>query len=152
MADVKAKWASVPSGQHEAIITIAPPGLHGPDGRLVPDQRTSYRSPLSHEDPVSDSASLNLETSRRSFLRKGAAAAIALPALASTLSACGETKAADAPVARPDTTAAPKAVPLSARQKADAMDAMHEKGIKAFPAKTDGQGQPAPRPAPRARA
>jgi FtsP/CotA-like multicopper oxidase with cupredoxin domain len=89
---------------------------------------------------VSDSASLNPETSRRSFLRKGAAAAVALPALASTLSACGETKAADAPVARPDTTAAPKAVPLSPRQKADAMDAMHEKGVKAFPAQTEGKG------------
>jgi len=34
----------------------------------------------------------------------------------------------------PDTTA------ISARANADAMDAMHEKGIKSFPAKTEGKG------------
>lgn len=28
----------------------------------------------------------------------------------------------------------------SAREKADIMDAMHEKGIKAFPARTEGKG------------
>jgi hypothetical protein len=30
--------------------------------------------------------------------------------------------------------------PPSPREKADQMDAMHEKGVKAFPAKTEGQG------------
>ena len=76
---------------------------------------------------------------RRSFIRKGAVAAAALPALA--LSACAETKAAAAPAARPDSLPpAPEEPVLSAREKADAMDAMHEKGIKAFPAKTAGKG------------
>jgi FtsP/CotA-like multicopper oxidase with cupredoxin domain len=91
---------------------------------------------------VSDSASLSTEHSRRSFLRKGAAAAVALPALATALSACGETKAAEAPAARPVSTpaAAPKAPILSVREKADTMDAMHEAGVKAFPAKTEGKG------------
>ena len=56
-----------------------------------------------------------------------------------SLTACSETKAAAAPA---DTTRAaqPAAPVLSARQKADAMDAMHEKGVKAFPAKTAGKG------------
>ena len=40
---------------------------------------------------------------------------------------------------------APNPAPLSPAAAADAMDAMHEKGIKAFPAKTAGQGQPAAR-------
>ena len=34
----------------------------------------------------------------------------------------------------------PDTVAISARANADAMDAMHEKGIKAFPAKTEGKG------------
>ena len=33
-----------------------------------------------------------------------------------------------------------QAAPVTARAKADEMDAMHEKGIKAFPAKTEGKG------------
>jgi FtsP/CotA-like multicopper oxidase with cupredoxin domain len=37
-------------------------------------------------------------------------------------------------------TAPNPATPASARARADAMDAMHEKGIKAFPAKTAGKG------------
>ena len=87
-----------------------------------------------------DPASFNPESSRRAFLRKGAAVAVALPALATTLGACEETKAAAAPAVRPDSIAPVAPPPLSARQKADAMDAMHEKGIKAFPAKTAGKG------------
>ena len=74
--------------------------------------------------------------SRRSFLRHGAAAAVALPTVAATLAACGETKAAAAPPK--ETRPAPP--PPSPRDKADKMDAMHEKGIKAFPAKTEGLG------------
>ena len=75
--------------------------------------------------------------SRRDFLRKGTVAAMALPAL-SVLGACGESKAAAAPTdaASPPTPATPP----SAQQSADAMDAMHEKGIKAFPAATAGKG------------
>jgi FtsP/CotA-like multicopper oxidase with cupredoxin domain len=76
--------------------------------------------------------------SRRDFLRKGAAAAIALPAV-TALAGCTDTKAAAAPATPPSRPALPAAEPTP-RQKADAMDAMHEKGIKAFPAKTRGKG------------
>ncbi len=75
-------------------------------------------------------------SSRRDFLRKGTAAAIALPTALSVIGACGESKAA--PPQAGTTPAAPAAP--SARQRADTMDAMHEKGIKAFPAKTEGKG------------
>jgi hypothetical protein len=74
---------------------------------------------------------------RRDFLRKGAAAAIALPAI-TTLAACTDTKAAP-PAAAQVPAAAPPPDPTPG-QKADAMDAMHEKGVKAFPAKTEGKG------------
>ena len=74
-----------------------------------------------------------LVRSRREFVRKGAAAAAGLPAVMALLSACD-----DAKVAPPPALAQTAAPPLSQRQKADAMDAMHEKGVKAFPAKTNG--------------
>ncbi len=76
------------------------------------------------------------ETSRRAFLRHGAAAAVALPTLASTL-ACGGTPKAAAAQKAPAVTPPPQ---LTVRQKADAMDAMHEAGMKAFPARTAGTG------------
>ncbi len=74
-------------------------------------------------------------SSRRDFLRKGTAAAITLPAALSVVGACSESKAA----APPKAAAAP-AAPPTPRQRADAMDAMHEKGVKSFPARTTGQG------------
>jgi manganese oxidase len=74
--------------------------------------------------------------SRREFLKRGTTVAIGLPAVLSTLGACSD-KAAEA--AQPTTPAAP-AAPPSPRQRADLMDAMHEKGVKAFPAKTAGKG------------
>ena len=76
---------------------------------------------------------------RRSFLRHGATAAVALPAVVSSLAACTDTKLA-ARTTENATPAAPPPAPPSPRQKADEMDAMHEKGIKAFPAKTEGKG------------
>lgn len=76
-------------------------------------------------------------SSRRAFLRRGTAAAITLPTALSVLGACGESKAAATPDATSPTT---PATPPSSRQRADAMDAMHEKGVKAFPAKTEGKG------------
>jgi FtsP/CotA-like multicopper oxidase with cupredoxin domain len=90
---------------------------------------------------VSDRTALTEATSRRTFLRKGAVAAVSLPAVAS-LAACTETRAASKPdsLAKAPATPAPAAPVLTARQKADAMDAMHEKGLKAFPAKTAGKG------------
>ena len=75
--------------------------------------------------------------SRRSFIRQGTAAAVALPAVVSTLAACGETKASAVPPKDPKPATPP---PPTGQQKADEMDAMHEKGIKAFPAKTEGKG------------
>ena len=75
--------------------------------------------------------------SRREFLKRGTAAAMALPAL-SVLEACGESKAAGAPAGSANAATPP--VPPSPQQRADAMDAMHEKGVKAFPAPTAGKG------------
>ena len=75
-------------------------------------------------------------SSRRSFLSKAAVAAVALPGVMTVLSACEKRIA---PSASADTTPA-AAAPPSSRQRADAMDAMHEKGVKAFPAKTEGAG------------
>jgi manganese oxidase len=89
---------------------------------------------------LSDQISRVDPTSRRDFLRKGAVAAVALPAVAS-LGACTETGTAAART--PPGASSPPAPPapvFSPRDKADAMDAMHEKGIKAFPAKTEGKG------------
>ena len=88
---------------------------------------------------MSDRLPSSTITSRRDFLRKGATAAVALPAFAS-LTACSDTQPA-ARTAAAQAPATPPAPPeLSARQKADQMDAMHEKGVKAFPAKTEGKG------------
>ena len=78
-------------------------------------------------------------SSRRDFLRKGTAAAVALPTALTVLgAACGESKAASLP--KTTTPPPPPAAPPSPRQRADAMDAMHEKGVKAFPARTEGKG------------
>ncbi len=77
-------------------------------------------------------------SSRRDFLRKGTAAAIALPTALSVIGACGESKAA--PPEASTTPTAPAAPAPTARQRADTMDGMHEKGVKAFPAKTEGKG------------
>jgi FtsP/CotA-like multicopper oxidase with cupredoxin domain len=91
-------------------------------------------------------------TSRRAFLRAGALAAGAAGAT-SALAACGEADARPSPA--PATAApadpaggmhhaaapaAPAGSPAAIRARADAMDAMHEKGVKAFPAKTNVWG------------
>ena len=88
---------------------------------------------------MSDSLPSSTITSRRDFLRKGATAAVALPAIAS-LTACSDTQPAAQPAAAQAPATPPAPPELSAQQKADQMDAMHEKGVKAFPAKTDGKG------------
>ena len=81
-------------------------------------------------------------TSRRSFLRTGASTVVALPAVLASLSACESSAKAPAPPSAPAQGSRSDSTPppVSARAKADAMDAMHEKGVKAFPAKTEGQG------------
>ena len=74
-----------------------------------------------------------IASSRRAFLLKGTSAALALPVVASVLASCDKSAGAS-PVA------VAKAPEPTARQRADTMDAMHEAGIKQFPAKTEGTG------------
>ena len=86
-------------------------------------------------------------TTRRSFLRRATLSAVGAGALVACGKApAGSTAAAVAAAGAPpgttggtmgahDTMKTPSSV-----STADAMDAMHEKGIKAFPAKTEGQG------------
>jgi FtsP/CotA-like multicopper oxidase with cupredoxin domain len=78
-------------------------------------------------------------TSRRQFLQRGALAALVIPTAAS-LAACDESSPqSPIPAASAQghdaTTAAP-----TARETAEKMDAMHEAGVKAFPAATAGKG------------
>jgi FtsP/CotA-like multicopper oxidase with cupredoxin domain len=105
--------------------------------------------------------------SRRDFLRQASIATVAAGAVGA-LAACGETGAQKQPAGAPTKAAsdsdhsggsmaahpaAPAAGPAGnaaapyggltleqARARADAMDAMHEKGVKAFPAPTKGKG------------
>ena len=71
-------------------------------------------------------------TSRRAFLGRGALAAVGIPAAVSFLESCAPRAKAAAAVAAP-----PVKTP---QQQADAMDAMDEAGVKAFPAATAGRG------------
>jgi FtsP/CotA-like multicopper oxidase with cupredoxin domain len=82
-------------------------------------------------------------TSRRAFLRTATLTAVGAGALA----ACGKggsatPEAAAAALADPHAMggATKVAAPVSTRAAADTMDAMHERGIKSFPAKTAGLG------------
>jgi FtsP/CotA-like multicopper oxidase with cupredoxin domain len=78
------------------------------------------------------------QTTRRSFLRAASLTAVS----AGVLAACRKS-AGDGVELVPNALAAPvptPVVPLTGRAAADEMDAMHEAGIKAFPAKTKGLG------------
>jgi FtsP/CotA-like multicopper oxidase with cupredoxin domain len=86
---------------------------------------------------MSETAAVPTPTSRRDFVRRGVLTA-AVPAALSVLEACK--KAAPEPVAAAVAPPAPAKPEPTAREKADVMDAMHEAGIKAFPAKTEGKG------------
>ena len=88
-------------------------------------------------------------TTRRTFLRKGVLSAVAAPVALSALASCEQSSAQKTATAADSdhsggstpphpTTPAPAAV--DPRARADQMDAMHEKGIKAFPARTEGKG------------
>lgn len=79
-------------------------------------------------------------TTRRNFLRQGAAVAVVLPAAVAALGCSDDKKAEAQPHPPANGAAAPAPAPLSTREQADQMDAMHEKGVKAFPAKTAGKG------------
>jgi FtsP/CotA-like multicopper oxidase with cupredoxin domain len=88
---------------------------------------------------LSSADALTAKASRRGFLKSSALLAIA----GGALSACEEAPAQK--VSRHTAnnaggTTAPNPVPVSPRAAADAMDRMHEAGIKAFPAKTEGEG------------
>jgi manganese oxidase len=84
---------------------------------------------------------LALVGSRRDFLRKTALTAI----VGGTAVACGvpDSQAQATKASAADNsggTMAPNPAPVSAAAASDAMDKMHEAGIKAFPAKTAGKG------------
>jgi manganese oxidase len=93
------------------------------------------------DKPVSAQATdfLYSIASRRSFLRSAAATVVAGGALA----ACNDSSAQNTKLKAKDAsggTTAPNPAPVSPAAAAAAMDAMHEAGIKAFPAKTAGKG------------
>jgi FtsP/CotA-like multicopper oxidase with cupredoxin domain len=88
------------------------------------------------------------DAGRRRFLRQSALAAIAVPAVG-VLGACADsapaaaqalTEAAAGPSHAGGHAAPAAPAKPSPREAAERMDAMHEKGIKAFPAKTEGKG------------
>lgn len=87
---------------------------------------------------------LNSPTTRRAFIRRGTLATLAIPAGIATLESCMPAKpaAARAASAAPAASAGHEAPnpPPSAETRAAEMDAMHEAGVKAFPAKTEGKG------------
>ena len=95
------------------------------------------------EPAAEPESSVTPVTSRRHFLR-----AVSLTAAgAGVMAACGKASTAEAMASAASTAGkatppapVPVATPASIRAAADAMDAMHEKGIKAFPAKTSGKG------------
>ena len=76
------------------------------------------------------------QTSRRDFLKRGALAGLAVPAGISML----EHRSDSIPTSGHTMEPATQAAPARAATTADEMDAMHEKGVKAFPAKTAGKG------------
>jgi len=77
--------------------------------------------------------------SRRTFFKRAAATAIAGGALVACSDSDAQKKLAGKADASGGTTA-PNPAPLSTAASAEAMDRMHEAGIKAFPAKTEGKG------------
>ena len=91
--------------------------------------------------PESLSPFAQAATSRRAFLRTAGFSAVSAGALVACGKAADATPAGGVPAAAGPAAAAPvAATPASIRAAADLMDTMHEKGIKAFPAKTAGKG------------
>jgi len=96
------------------------------------------QSPL----PPADRSILERAGTRRAFLRNTAVTALTAGAIAACKRATGFSAAQQAaaqatPAAHPPPSATPA---QQAAAAADAMDAMHEHGIKLFPAKTAGKG------------
>lgn len=78
--------------------------------------------------------------SRRDFLRLSALG-LAAPFAATALTACSDTQGAGSSGAAPaGGAAAAPAATRTAREIADEMDAMHEAGVKSFPAPSKGKG------------
>ncbi|HTR77817.1 MAG TPA: copper oxidase [Gemmatimonadaceae bacterium] len=99
------------------------------------------------QNPVNseDATALAAPTTRRRFLRDSATAALVMGALGACKEgpAAKSASAATLPKGATPSSAAPPdsaATIAAARANADAMDAMHEKPMKAFPAKTSGKG------------
>ncbi len=85
----------------------------------------------------------NTTTDRRTFLQRGAVAALGVPALGTVLAACSDDVAPvpqQASATSHTTTHQAAPATLTARERAEKMDADHEAGVKAFPAKTEGKG------------
>src|SRR6476469_8581612 len=86
-------------------------------------------------------AILGKKGSRRDFLRNTAVTAFAGTALAAcSLDESGAQEAKRTEEDHSGGTTAPNPAPVSAAAAAEAMDKMHEAGIKSFPAKTAGKG------------
>lgn len=109
--------------------------------------------PTSNSTPE-DAASITTPRSRRAFL-KTSAIAVAAAGAAGSLAACkaegppasngkgaaaSDSMAGHGPAAGAPATAGAGQSLEKKRKAADAMDSMHEKGVKAFPAVTEGKG------------
>jgi manganese oxidase len=90
---------------------------------------------MSISEKVSLIPGLKAKSSRRSFVRAAAAAAIA-----TTAAACSPRKGDSKSDEHEEKDGATPAPALSAAAAADAMDKMHEDGVKAFPAASKGKG------------
>lgn len=100
-------------------------------------------------NPIDPEILLKQASSRRSFLRKSAVA-LAVPVAGTALAACSTEKAEGAPQT-PGTQVSDEhakhsggtmaaAPPARPKKDWEEMDRMHEAGVKAFPAPTEGQG------------
>ena len=111
------------------------------DGRPI-----SAASPdLNQELSVAEMIDETRESTRRDFLRRGAVAAVSIPTLGAALGCDRPAKAQPAapkPAAHGGDAHAKESSTRSngGAVSADQMDAMHEKGVKAFPAATEGKG------------
>src|SRR3954462_8369935 len=121
--------------------------------RRFPDGFSRAKSSFSHttlprenmtmsdnRKPLIEESSLGKLASRRRFLRDSAVAAAGARTLAAGKKAEG---AANVAAAATHEHGVPNAAPAAAptpREKADAMDKMHEAVMKAFPAKSEGKG------------
>ncbi len=90
---------------------------------------------MTEKSPQSTDNIVNEISTRRGFLMRAAVTAIAGGAVA----ACKESSAQRVPV-KAGASLGSKPAPVPALSATEAMDKMHEAGVKAFPAKTAGKG------------